>query len=219
MCIGTATLGIQRESGLLACFVYPVAHRTRTFVNKDTCLKRCKRLVAMAALAVARKETNKWRMGIFDCCSDVPMCLAVCFCGPITTGQVFSLAFGGSRWMCVVVAVLLFILMYSSTFVGFERVVVRLSDPTSTGLAVAGLVVFLVVFFSRTVIRDRRNIDGNACETCCISAFCSPCATCQLMAESNIGFNKGKRQWNPFLAFGAKGDYSEYVAPTQLETV
>jgi Cys-rich protein (TIGR01571 family) len=149
---------------------------------------------------------KQWKSSLFNCFSDCGLCCIVTCCTNITTGQLSTMAFGGSRWKCVAISLLLSILLVVSfvmMLIGGD-VLLYISEGLDF---ISAMIIFFVVCLARSAISKRDNIEASCLETCCASWWCAPCVTCQLFSQENIGTNRGLHQWNPFTAYGADGDH------------
>lgn len=109
-----------------------------------------------------------WRIGIFECFSDIPSCLTHCFCPCVVVGRIGKAArlFKGVLWITIMVYIL---------------------DMLITLVGVGGLlwVVFstYIVYKARERISNIYDIPINPLDNCCLSFWCNPCAAAQVASH------------------------------------
>jgi len=109
---------------------------------------------------------QKWRDGICDCLSQcAPSCLMSFFCPCVMLGQIQE-KMGLGKCMVIVLAYIAGYLL---------------------GLPM-GLLLFVVVFYVRGVMRSRFHIEGDGLSDCCASFWCTPCVLAQ-MARQLYNYN------------------------------
>ena len=65
-----------------------------------------------------RNMSREWKVGLFDCFSNVSSCLAVCFCQPCTVAQTTSIARGGDKNAFVAVVAVMILLFFLTSWSG-----------------------------------------------------------------------------------------------------
>lgn len=121
-----------------------------------------------------------WKKGLCECFSSFGICCTVFWCNPCTTGQMASIARGGSAMLCLLITFGIIVL----NVVGDSLEIA--SRDNAAMYAAGSLLIFLssiitcvAVWHTRAKMRERDQIRGSVLFDCLIATFCSPCATCQ----------------------------------------
>ncbi|GAQ77903.1 hypothetical protein KFL_000050400 [Klebsormidium nitens] len=105
-----------------------------------------------------RGSEEGWHHGLFDCFSDIPLCLQTCFCPCITVGQNIEVIDNGVT-PCPLGAAFWYL---------FQQV---------TGCAC----IYSCMYRSR--LRAKYHLPEEPCWDCCVHGCCLPCALCQEYKE------------------------------------
>lgn len=100
-----------------------------------------------------RTMTTTWSSGICDCCSDCGSCCLVYWCFCIQYGYNAEKIDSGSCCLCATLSYFL--------------------SPC----------VCCLTMYQRGLVRSKYGIEGNTCNDCLCSFFCTACALCQIARE------------------------------------
>lgn len=142
--------------------------------------------------------------GLASCCNDKKVCLAVCCCSFITTGQLYERV-TGSKGSCIKIAALIGLCFLVQMALSSRCTVIKESvyyteagpvriqettfsnDPVCTVFNVSGFVAAVTILFVltkvRTLVRAKYNIPPTCCGSCddiCCACCCGPFVQCQL---------------------------------------
>jgi Cys-rich protein (TIGR01571 family) len=130
--------------------------------------------------AVAPRRS--WRVSLFGCCTQPLSCLAVVCFDCVALGQAWSIAEGGDRSMCRIVAGVAFALMVAGLVLSLIA-----SSATSMAASVVNLVLgalgLVILCFARVMVRRRESIGGSWFTDGLAVVCCAPCARAQLLNQ------------------------------------
>jgi len=137
-------------------------------------------------------EQNEFKTGLCSCFNNVPLCFAVLCCKPCMWGRIAHktkfMGIKGQYWTSLFVVMAIIYAGFDVNFRVYNRVI---TESTAFHLwCIAFIVVFAVTIFLTRLLRARvrkvQNISGNWCNDGLVSAFCFPCAVCQMSSEVGL---------------------------------